>query len=611
MKEEVHKQLFADFPELTTAAWEEKINADLKGADYNKKLVWRSDEGIHVKPYYRKEDLESLSYLDHVGQLRPTGNAANSWTICQDIYTGGDTLEINQRIRTALKGGAQAIRIHLSKCPIPDIKILESMLDGIPLGETEIHFEGCLCADSLFDMLGTLASSKGVKPAHLRGSLGADPLGKMVRLGVPIASMENLGNLVQKVVDASPVLKVVEVNGALIQNAGSSLVEELAFGMAMASEYMTILSEQGIDPVLAQDSLQLSLAAGSNYFMEIAKLRAARILWAKIGEAYGIETSKSKIRIHSTSSQWNMTLYDPYVNMLRGTTEAMSAIIGGADMISVLPFDYPKGESTPFSERIARNVQIILREEAYFDRVADPAAGSYYIESLTDSIAEKAWELFCKVEAGGGFRKSFESGWIQEMVLESKHKKISKVSSGREKILGSNAYPNFNECILETLKMKDQPDPLEGDLTPLVPFRVSSLFEELRLQTEQSGKRPRVLLFKYGNPSWVSARAAFSGNFFACSGYEILDQPSFSSIEEGIQAAKEASADLVVLCSSDDAYAELAPRVYAALKDQSMLVVAGYPADDLESLNKAGIEHFIHVKSSLLETLQEFNTILL
>lgn len=197
------------------------------------------------------------------------------------------------------------------------------------------------------------------------------------------------------------------------------------------------------------------------------------------------------------------------------------------------------------------------------------------------------------------------------MVLESRHKKISKVSSGREKILGSNAYPNFNESILETLKMKDQPDPLEGDLTPLVPFRVSSLFEELRLQTEQSGKRPRVLLFKYGNPSWVSARAAFSGNFFACSGYEILDQPAFSSIEEGIQAAKEAYADLVVLCSSDDAYAELAPRVHAALNDQSMLVVAGYPSDDLESLKKAGIEHFIHVKSNLLETLQEFNSKLL
>jgi len=610
MKEEVQKQLFADFPEITTKAWEEKIKADLKGADYEKKLVWKTDEGIHVKPYYRQEDLVSLAYLDHLDQLRSPGSAPNSWIICQDIYASGDTKEINQRILSALKGGAQAIRIHLDRCPVQDIKILESMLEGIPLGETEIHFEGCLCADSLYDMLCELATSRSVNTAHLRGTLGADPLGKMVRLGFPIASMENIGKLVQKVTDGSPELRIVEVNGALIQNAGSTLIEELAFGMGMASEYMAILSEQGIDPTVAQDSLQLSLAAGSNYFMEIAKLRAARILWAKIGKAYGIDPSKCLIRIHSTSSQWNMTLFDPYLNILRGTTEAMSAITGGADMLSVLPFDHPYGESTQFSDRIARNVQIILREEAYFDRVADPAAGSYYLESLTDSIAEKAWELFCKVESGG-FRKSFESGWIQDMVLKSRNKKITKVSGGRGKVLGTNAFPNFNESILNSIKISEEADEVEGSLKPLSPFRVASLFEELRLQTEQSGKRPRVLLFKYGNPAWVTARAAFSGNFFACSGYEILDQPAFLSAEKGIQAAVDSAADLVVLCSSDDAYAELAPLVYDALKDKSLVVIAGYPAEDIESLKKAGIKHFIHVKSNLLETLKEFNSILL
>jgi len=611
MKEELQKQLFADFPEILTEDWEAKIKADLKGADYDKKLVWKTDEGIHVKPYYRQEDLESLSYLDHLEQLRAPGSAPNSWIICQDIYTSNDTGEINQRIKSALKGGAQAIRIHLYKCPIQDITILESMLEGIPLGETEIHFEGCLCADSLYDMLCEYASMKGVEPAHLKGALGADPLGKMIRLGVPIASMENIGKLVQKVKVGSPELKVIEVNGALIQNAGSNLVEELAFAMAMASEYMSILTEQGIDPNVAQDSLQMSLATGSSYFMEIAKLRASRILWAKIGEAFGIEASKCKIRIHSTSSQWNMTLYDPYVNMLRGTSEAMSAITGGADMLSVLPFDYPYGESTLFSDRIARNVQIILREEAYFDRVADPAAGSYYLDSLTDSIAEKAWELFCKVEAAGGFRKSVESGWIQEMVHASRDKKASKFSSGRAKVLGSNAYPNFNESILDSIKKKEDAIQIDADLTPLLPFRASSLFEELRLQTEESGKRPRVLLFKFGSPAWVTARAAFSSNFFACSGYEILDQPVFSSVEEGIRVAGDSAADLVVLCSSDEAYTELATPVVKALGNHSTVVIAGNPVKDMEALQKAGIDHFIHVKSNLLETLQEFNSILL
>ncbi len=611
MKKEDYKPLFADFPEISTAAWEEKIKSDLKGADYNKKLVWKTDEGINVKPYYREEDLASLDYLGNVGQLRMTSSAPNSWIICQDIFPDSDTGEANKRIKTALKGGAQAIRIHLTLCPLPDIQTLDSLLDGIALGETEIHFEGCLNADALYSMLIELASTKGIKASHLRGSLGADPLGKMMRMGIPVASMENLGKLVKRASEISPDFRVIEVNGALIQNAGSTLAEELGFAMAMASEYMTVLTSQNIDPTVAQNSLQLSLAAGSNYFMEIAKLRGARILWAKIAEAYEVDPANRKIRIHSTSSEWNMTLYDPYVNMLRGTTEAMSSIIGGCDMLSVLPFDYPYGKTTEFSQRIARNVQIILREEAYFDRVADPASGSYYIENLTDSMGEKAWDLFSEVESKGGFSLSFESGWIQDRILESRDKKVQTSSSGKGRLLGTNAYPNFNELILNTLNEKEDEAQFEGTLTPLQPFRISSFFEELRLETERSNKRPRVLLFKYGNPAWVTARAAFSGNFFACSGYEILDQPTFLSVEEGIQTANDSGADVIVLCSSDENYADYAPSVARAFAGKAMVVIAGNPSETIDSLKEAGINHFIHVRSNLLETLKEFNSILL
>ena len=613
MNEEVNKQLFADFPEITTRQWEEKIKADLKGSDYTKKLVWQTDEGINVNPYYRKEDLESLGYLENLGHLKLRSGAPNGWIICQDIFPAGDLQEANRRIKVALKGGAQAIRIHLKQCPIPNINTLGVLLDGIPLGETELLFEGCLSADSLYVMLYELASSRSVYPSHLKGSLGADPLGKMVGLGFPVASMENIGRLVTYVNAASPGFKVLEVNGALIQNAGSTLVEELAFALAMASDYMAILTSQDIDPIVAQNSLHMSLSTGSNYFMEIAKLRAARILWAKIGNAYGIESSKSRIQIHSTSSEWNMAIYDPYINMLRGTTEAMSAIIGGTDILSVLPFDYPYGRTTDFSDRIARNVQIILREEACFDRVMDPSAGSYYIETLTDSIAEKTWDLFRDVEAKGGFKKTFESGWIQEQVLESRRNKILEFASGKRKILGINTYPNFNEAIMNTLKAREEEteESPGATLTPLQPFRFASMFEEVRIQTERSEKRPRVLLFKYGNPAWATARAAFSGNFFACSGYEIMDPPAFSSIKEGILASKESKADVVVLCSSDDSYAELGPAVYKALKDHSILVVAGYPEDSVVSLQKTGITHFIHIKTNLLETLKEFNTLLL
>ncbi len=614
MKEEGNKQLFASFPEITTSMWEEKIRADLKGADYQKKLVWKNDEGILVKPYYRQEDLEKLGYLENVGSLKNPSGAPNGWIICQDLRPGKELEGANMRIKAALKGGAQAIRIHLEGSPAPSLVMLEKLLEDIHPGETELHFRGCLGADALFESLVALARAKGVDPSILHGSLGADPLGKMAESGIPIGSLENIGKLVEKVKKSSPDLKVIEVDGAMIQNAGSSLVEELAFAMAMASEYMAILTSKGISPVTAQDSLQMVLSSGSNYFMEIAKLRAARILWTKIGEAYGIDQPNSEISIHSISSEWNMTLYDPHVNMLRGTTEAMSSILGGADMVSVLPYDYPYGNGSEFSDRIARNVQIILREEVHFDQVTDPASGSYYIESLTDAVAEKAWELFCEVESMGGFRRAFEKGWIQEKVVASRSKKTERSASGRGHILGTNAFPNFNELILDQLdtatKSADTDESL-ATLTPLKPFRLSSLFEEIRLQTEKSKKRPRVLLFKYGNPAWMTARAAFSGNFFACAGYDIVDRPPFETVDDGIAFSKSQDFDVVVLCSSDDLYGEIAPVVQKALNGKSIVVVAGYPADSIESLRKAGIEHFIHMKSNLLETLTTFNNSLL
>ncbi len=611
MKEEPKKRLFEEFPAISTETWDNKIRADLKGADYEKKLVWKTDEGIPVKPYYRDEDLQNLSYLDHTSLLRFSGSTPNSWTICQDIFPGKDLAEANQRIKSALKGGAQAIRIQLGNIPGPGKIMLEELFHGVRLDETEILFNGCPEADALYNHFVEIATTRGISPDDLKGLIGADPLGKMASSGLPLAITENLGNLVKKSLGRTPGLRVIDVNGALFQNAGSTLVEELAFSLSMANEYMAILTGQAVEAADVVGSMQLSLASGSNYFMEIAKLRAARMLWAQICKGYSLETESGKIRIHSTTSQWNMTIYDPHVNMLRGTTEAMSSILGGADLISVLPFDHPFLNSNAFSDRIARNVQIILRDEAYLERVNDPSSGSYYIESLTDSIAEKAWDLFRQTEAKGGFRKAFQSGWIQELVLSSRKRKSDLIASGRSHILGTNAYPNFHEFIHEQLGRRVQEEVTDAPMVPLRPFRPAALLEAVRLETESSGKRPRVLLFKYGNPAWGSARAAFSGNFFACAGYEILDPHAFESLESGIAAARDAKAEIVVLCSSDDSYASMAPPVVEALKDKTIVVVAGYPADIIQALQEAGIEHFIHVKSNLLETLKQFNKLVL
>jgi len=614
MKEEGNKKLFTEFPDITTSTWEEKIIADLKGADYQKKLVWNSDEGIPINPFYRQEDIEGLDYLEGIGNLKNQSDEANGWLICQQISPMGNFREANEKIKDALKGGAQAIRIQLSEVRIPDVPMLEVLLDGIPHQETELHFGGCLGADALYTALCTHSARKGTESSELKGCLGADPLGKMAETGIPIGSFENLGKLVTKVKESSPQMKVIEVHGSLIQNASSNLVEELAFSMAMASDYMAILTEKEIDPFTAQEALQLYLGSGPNYFMEIAKLRAARILWSKIAEAYGVETSRARIRIHSVSSQWNMTLYDPHVNLLRGTTEAMSSILGGADLVNVLPYDYPTGKGTLFSNRLARNVQIILREEAYFNQVTDPASGSYYIESLTDSLAEAAWDLFCEVESMGGFRKSFTAGWIQEKAEIARKKKTDRASSGKGRILGTNAYPNFHELNLHqqiSSPKKEERDTAGSTLKPLKTFRLSWPFEKLRLETERSAKRPRVLLLKYGNPVWMTARATFAANFFACAGYEIEDRSPFNNIEEGIAFVSSGDFDIVVLCSSNDVYGETAPAVQKALSGISLVVIAGYPDEHINELKKAGLEHYIHRNSNVLQTLNGFNNALL
>ncbi len=605
--------MFPEFPGIPTSMWQEKIQSDLQGSGYEK-LIWNSDEGIAVKPFYRQEDIDSLGYLEGVRNLRERSGSPNGWTICQQISPMENFPEANERIIDALRGGAQAIRIQLGKVRLPDVSLLEALFEGVSLHETELHFGGCLGADALYSALCQLSARNGADPSELRGCLGADPLGTMAETGIPIASFENLGKLVKKVKESSPQMKVIEVHGSLIQNSSTNLVDELAFSMAMASEYMSILSDQEMDPFSAQETLLLYLGCGPNYFMEIAKLRAARILWAKIAEAYGVESAKARIRIHSVSSQWNMTLYDPHVNMLRGTTEAMSSILGGADLVNVLPFDYPNGKGTTFSNRIARNVQIILREEAYFDQVADPAAGSYYIESLTDALAEKAWDLFCEVESMGGFREAFATGWIQEKAEASRKKKTDRATSGKGRILGTNAYPNFHELNLHQLiaspKKEDKTTP-DSTLAPLQAFRLSYPFEKLRLDTERAVKRPRVLLLKYGNPAWMTARATFAGNFFACAGYEIVDHSPFKQIEDGIQFASSGDFDIVVLCSSNEVYAETAPAAHKALSGKSLLVIAGYPEENMEELREAGLEHFIHRNSNVLQTLTGFNKLLL
>ena len=314
--------------------------------------------------------------------------------------------------------------------------------------------------------------------------------------------------------------------------------------------------------------------------------------------------------INAVTTKYNQTVFDPYVNLLRSQTEAMSAALAGVNSITVTPFDAAYETPDDFSERLARNQQLLLKEESHFDKVVDPAGGSYYVENLTEALAEQAWKLFLQVEDEGGMLAMVKAGKVQEAVNATNATRHENAAKRKESLLGTNQFPNIKEMsegrAPKTCNCCCKADG-EATIATLDSSRIASEFEALRLQTEASGRRPKVFMLTIGNLAMRQARAQFSGNFFGCAGYEIIDNLGFKTVEEGAEAARKAGADIVVLCSSDDEYAEYGPAAFKAVGDSAIFVIAGNPAC-IEDLKAAGIENYVHVRCNVLETLRDFNS---
>lgn len=622
MAENTYEKLFTEFPPVTVQEWEAKISEDLKGADRDKKLVWRSPEGIDLQPYYRKEDVEGIPAVRSLPGMFPfvRGNRKtdNTWYIRQDIKVSNAS-EANREALSILNKGVNSLGFDLPCTDTGVIDIQELLadvcLDAIELnlgrGNKMLHY-----AEPLLQYI----DAKGFDKNNLHISLDFEPLSHLVRKGCYYAndartSMANCASLISKC-DGIPGLRVIGIHGEDFHNAGATLVQELALSLAMASEYLLHTVAQGLSADQVVPRLKFCFAAGANYFMEIAKIRAARQLWAQITEAWqpGAKAT-GDMNIHCVTSMWNMTVYDPYVNMLRTTTEGMSAVLGGADSLTVLPFDAPFSQGSEFSKRIARNQQIIFKEEAYLDKVVDPAAGSYYIEKLTASMAEAAWKLFLTIEEKGGFSKAFEAGYVHEIVEEAARKRDMNLATRRENLLGTNQFPNFNETIADVaLHLADSAPDCSckgGDCPakPLKQYRGAQAFEALRIKADRREKRPVAFMLTIGNLAMRLARSQFSCNFFACGGFQTIDNNGFATPQAGVDAALAAGADLIVVCSSDEEYATLAPEVLRLAAGKAQVVVAGAPAC-MDELKAAGVEHFIHVRSNLLESLRQFHSLL-
>lgn len=623
MAEEKAKKLMTEFPPVTTREWEEVITADLKGADRTKKLVWRTMEGFNVEPYYRAENMTELGHLGSKPGEFPYVRgvkADNNWKVRQTIEVTEDVAAANQTAHSVLMSGVDSLGFLIGNKDFSAAD-LDTLLNGISIPAVELAFTGC----GVYTVAGLFVDKvvrEKLDPEAVYAVFGIDPLFKLSKKGSWGCSAPDGAKQFEKIkalITKAPQYKrirFVTVSGTLFHNCGASAVQELAFALAMGHEYVVRLTEMGLDVDQVAPAIKFNFSVGTNYFMEIAKLRAARLLWANIMKPYNPKRGcSSKLRAHIQTSSWNQTVYDPFVNMLRGTTEAMSAAISGVDSIEVLPFDHAYEKPTEFSARIARNVQLLLKEESHFDQVTDPAAGSYYIETLTQSIAHQAWTLFKAVEEKGGYIKAFEAGFVQETIEATANKRDLNIATRRETLLGTNQYPNFNEMACpvvteETVTRGAQQCHCScknadkvPEYKPLQAYRGAMAFEQMRLKTDRSGKEPMAFMLTCGNLGMARARAQFACNFFACGGIKGIDNTYFKTVTEGVEAAKAAGAQIVVVCSSDDDYATLAPEVYNAFQGSGVIVVvAGAPACQAE-LEAAGITHFISVRNNVLETL--------
>ncbi len=611
------EKLFSEFPPISTEEWESTIQKDLKGADYEKRLVWRTDEGFNVRPYYRAEDLDGIRYLDSLPASFPytRGTKAhdNHWDIVQEIEEP-DPAKANAIALDAIGRGATCIAFNAGK--LDTAAALNTLLQGIDLNKTGLQFNRSRHYAELATLLRDYVAAGKYDPKAVKGSLDFDPW--MCRLkhnkfcNTKEKDLQQCVDLLRKMEDM-PNFKVINVNGVTLHNAGATIVQELGYTLALANEYLVFCTGQGMPVEKVASRMQLTLSVGSNYFMEIAKLRAVRLLWSTMVAQYKPACDCAyRIHVNTVASTWNKTMYDPYVNMLRSTTEGMSAVIGGTDSLSLQPFDVAYKESDDFSRRIARNVQVILKEEAFMDRVADPAAGSYYIENLTNAIAEHAWHLFQEVEKAGGAAVLVENGTIKAEIEKSCQKRDMDIATRRYILLGTNQYPNLKETMVDKIE-RVEIDDSEG----LKTYRGALAFEELRLATEKFAAdhaRPKVFLFKVGNLAMRQARAGFITNFFGCAGYEIVEPAGFATVEDGIAAVQEADPDLVVVCSSDEEYATLGIEAAKQCKShfpEVPFLVAGYPTECLEPLKSAGVDDFIHVRTNILNSLTTYNQKLL
>ncbi|MDP8323114.1 MAG: methylmalonyl-CoA mutase family protein [Candidatus Stygibacter australis] len=678
------KGLLSEFSGTSDAAWLAAAEKLLKGKPFDKVLRTSTYEGLTLEPQYRREVWDKVSHIDELpgegSNVRGTqaeGYLHSAWKIAQEIRLPLAE-DFNAALLVSLKRGQDAVNLVIDEAgkagkdpdeaksgtvgkngtSISCLSDLEKALADVELDYVDVYTQAGNSGLEYAMLLAAYCEKHGIDAARLQGCVGADPLGQLAELGSISCSLtEAYGKMTGLIIWAKETeahLRTIEINTIVYHNAGASAVEELAFALATGAEYIRNLNKFGLEIDEIAPRIQFSLALGGNLFMEIAKLRAARILWSQVVKGFGGNDESARMRIHGRTGIYNKTKNDPYVNMLRTTTEAFAGVIGGVDSIHIGEFDEVIRQSDEFSRRIARNQQIILSEESHLGHVIDPAGGSWYIEELTQMLAEKAWSSFQMLEAEGSFSELLLSGKVKDIVEKVAKIRSDNLASRKNVLVGINMYANLLETPLEarnvdypgiTCRRSNEIKSLrKGDLKieqcaysikdaylkgatigvitkgmnlsentvmeAISQTRLAEPFENLRLKMAahiaKTGKAARVFLANIGGVGQYKARAEFSRGFMEVGGFEVIDQGGFATGVEAGKAAIASKAEIVVICSTDAIYPEIVPKICLIVKTakpDAMLILAGYPKDMIETYEIAGIDKFIHVRANALEVL--------
>jgi methylmalonyl-CoA mutase len=682
-----------DFPPADYAEWRKLAEADLEGASFEQKLVTHTYEGIDLQPVYTRRDWPGEGdpagfpgLPPFVRGARPLGAVQAGWDLRQE-HAYPDLAVTNEAILDDLQGGVTSLLLRLDVAARggldPDdpaaadlagrdglmayhVEDLDRALAGVHLDMIGVTLEAGAAFLPAAALLAALWRRRGVNPDHARGAFNADPLAVLARDGhlplPPEAALDLLVCLAAWTAKNYPHVTAVRVGTAPYHHAGATAAQDIAFGMATGVEYLRAMAARGLDVDTAARQILFSVSLGTHHFLAIAKLRAARRLWARVVQACGGSPEAGAMRAHARVSKRVLTLRDPYVNLLRNTVACFAAGVGGAEAITSVPFDAVAGLPDGQARRVARNTLLVLQEEAHLHRVIDPPGGSWYLDWLTNEVAEKAWAVFQEVERRGGMLRALCDGWVAQQIDSAFAPRAKNLARRKEGITGVSEFPNVGEApvvrpapdrnalrhaaVQRVVSARRESPALTalpwaakrvataveaaekgaslGQLAsalgfhaeptfipPLTPHPFAEPFEELRDASDAwraaHGRRPRVFLANMGPVAHHTARATYSKNFFEAGGFEVVGNDGFKDADAAAKAFEASGATVAVICSSDKLYPEVVPQVAPKLKAAGArsVVLAGNPGANEAAWRAAGVDRCIFIKCDVLATLRD------